>query len=545
MVEWRRCERADCRGASTGVKTGIMARHGGKERWAAASSDDPDSPKLTESVGQVHRDAARRGAMEEEKAAAYYQDLVRRGSNAARFKQGLGFGSSTAADASGDGGGGGAVWSKGGAGLTFVAASGGAASFERENLEPPTQKSPGGGAAPIAETFSESAEAMGETRAGGRIGEEMGGGALSGRTWRGGRSEAGVGRGLGEGGAAAGAEAGAGAAAAGAGAARAAEGRRGGEGVGAAEAEVGAGRGGGEAGVAAGAGAGRGGGVGEAGAGSGGAGVGAGRGEAGAEAGRGRAEVGGGAGAGVAVEVGRGEAEAGRGSAELRAQQLKERMEQQFHKAAAKEAASDKATGLGGEWERFGFDSTAPLEEERDADADVEDADLTAGMGSADALGGAEDHAHLDQIKSSFVFSSFSNRGTTTQQAHENAIFGAPPSAATVAAALGVEEEDDEESVPVIVGLVVDTRPAGDSTRNAAAGTLQPHAQAVQDESAGVPGGALSLVEGGASAGEVAGAGGMEDGVAWACNGQQQVCFEGCWSGMYGSMLNAGSAACR
>ncbi|CAI5525985.1 unnamed protein product, partial [Closterium sp. Naga37s-1] len=94
--------------------------------------------------------------MEEEEAAAYYQDLVRRGSNAARFKQGLGFGSSSAADASGDGG---AVWTKGGAGLTFVAASGCAASFERENLEPPTQKSPGGGAAPIADTsFAESFE---------------------------------------------------------------------------------------------------------------------------------------------------------------------------------------------------------------------------------------------------------------------------------------------------------------------------------------------------------------------------------------------------
>jgi hypothetical protein len=31
-------------------------------------------------------------AMEEEKAAAYYEELVRKGGNAARFKQGLGFG---------------------------------------------------------------------------------------------------------------------------------------------------------------------------------------------------------------------------------------------------------------------------------------------------------------------------------------------------------------------------------------------------------------------------------------------------------------------
>lgn len=30
--------------------------------------------------------------MEEEKAAAYYEELVRKGGNAARFKQGLGFG---------------------------------------------------------------------------------------------------------------------------------------------------------------------------------------------------------------------------------------------------------------------------------------------------------------------------------------------------------------------------------------------------------------------------------------------------------------------
>ncbi|CAI5973668.1 unnamed protein product [Closterium sp. NIES-65] len=348
----------------------------------------------------------------------------------------------------------------------------------------------------------------------------------------------------------------------------------------------------------------------------------------------------------------------------------------------AKEAASDKGTGLGGEWERFGFDSAAPLEEERDADADVEDADLIAGMGSADALGGADDLAHLDQIKSSFVFSSFSNRGATTQEAHENAIFGAPPSAAgeklpcgqsskasepnrnnrqcpdkarrpsdqgpeervgekgderrsdkegrrgternerreerrndwrdgqrseggggrdrrevrqgrkeregserreggrgrderkekekemqrgeqaeqqaravrsgggcaaavetkfsvsgrksgaastaapdaftaAVAAALGVEEEDDEESVPVIVGLVVDTRPTDEGTRPAGAGTLQPHAEAVQDEVAGVPTGVSPLVEG--LAGEAAGGGGMEGGAALACNGQQQA----------------------
>ncbi|CAI5458946.1 unnamed protein product [Closterium sp. Yama58-4] len=351
-------------------------------------------------------------------------------------------------------------------------------------------------------------------------------------------------------------------------------------------------------------------------------------------------------------------------------------MAQQFQQAAAKEAATDKATGLGGEWERFGFDSAAPLEEERDADADVDDADPTAGMGSGDALGGADDLAHLDRIKSSFVFSSFSNRGATTQEAHEHAIFGAPPTApseklprgqsskasdpsrkdgrhadkacrpsdqgreerasekvgersdkrraerrnsernergderrdgrrgegrenrhdgspdwsrerrdggrgrderkekeqegrrgeqsekqaraassvggcaaaveakfslsgrkggsssgtagapdaftAAVAAALGVEEEDDEESVPVIVGLVVDTRPAGESTRNAASDTLQPHAQAVQDEVAGVPAGTLSLVDG-SSAGEAARTTWMESGAASASNGQQQA----------------------
>ncbi|CAI5493420.1 unnamed protein product [Closterium sp. Naga37s-1] len=506
--------------------------------------------------------------MEEEKAAAYYQDLVRRGSNAARFKQGLGFDSSSAADASADGGDGGAVWTKGGAGLTFVAAKGGAASFERENLEPPNQKSPGGGAAPIAETFAESFE----------------------RKLQAGLAEARV-------------------------ASVRDKLRRGGS--------------------------------------------------DGGNAGR-RADRGG--------DEGR--------SAErkdVRAQQLKERMAQQFQRAAAKEAATDKATGLGGEWERFEFDSAAPLEEERDADADVDDADPTAGMASADALGGAHDLAHLDQIKFSFVFSSFSNRGAATQEAHENAIFGAPPTAASeklprghsskasegsrkdgqrpdktrqpsdqgreeragergaerrsenrrdgwrdmerderrdrrrgegrgdgqdwlregsrdrregreggrgkdernekekekekqhrekeeqqtgaassgggcaaaveskfslsgrkggssssaagaaapdaftaaVAAALGVEEEDDEESVPVIVGLVVDTRPAGESTRNAAFDTVQPHAQAVQDEDAGVPAGTPPL-EGGL-AGEAAGAGRTEGGVVSVCNGQQQA----------------------
>ncbi|KAK4791372.1 hypothetical protein SAY86_031785 [Trapa natans] len=39
--------------------------------------------------------------MEEEKAAAYYDELTRKGEGAARFKQGLGFSSSTAADGSG------------------------------------------------------------------------------------------------------------------------------------------------------------------------------------------------------------------------------------------------------------------------------------------------------------------------------------------------------------------------------------------------------------------------------------------------------------
>lgn len=39
-------------------------------------------------------------AMEEEKAAAYYEELVRKGGNAARFKQGLGFGGAKGSEVS-------------------------------------------------------------------------------------------------------------------------------------------------------------------------------------------------------------------------------------------------------------------------------------------------------------------------------------------------------------------------------------------------------------------------------------------------------------